>query len=184
MGVLEGILFGALVWAVVGVVCYILNWTLFRIGLIRNLMILILGIASAGSVLPLLKDGQREIMVTRARSAGAWIAHRKDSRLLMGLLPFGTICLSAFLNLVLAGSGPQNAASMHPAVLPFAAAVYGFLTPFAEELVYRGIVWHRLRRGFSPVEAALISSLIFGAAHADLRQGIYLRNVLHLVRTS
>ena len=135
--------------------------------------LLILGIASAGSVLPLLKDGQREIMVTRERSAGAWIAHRKDSRLLMGLLPFGTICLSAFLNLVLAGSGPQNAASMHPAVLPFAAAVYGFLTPFAEELVYRGIVWHRLRRGFSPVEAALISSLIFGAAHADLRQGIY-----------
>ena len=80
--------------------------------------LMILGIASAGSVLPLLKDGQREIMVTRARSAGAWIAHRKDSRLLMGLLPFGTICLSAFLNLVLAGSGPQNAASMHPAVLP------------------------------------------------------------------
>jgi hypothetical protein len=45
MGVLEGILYGALMWAIVGVVCYILNWTLFRIGLIRNLMILILGIA-------------------------------------------------------------------------------------------------------------------------------------------
>lgn len=44
MTVLEGILYGALIWAAVGVVCYILNWTLFRFGLIRNLMILILGI--------------------------------------------------------------------------------------------------------------------------------------------
>ena len=135
--------------------------------------LLILVIASAGSVIPILKDGQREIMITRARSTGAWIMHRKDSRLLMCLLPAGTIGLSAFLNLVLASPSARDASALHPAILPFAAAVYGFLTPFVEELVYRGIVWHRLRRGFSPVEAAFISSLLFGAAHANLRQGIY-----------
>jgi membrane protease YdiL (CAAX protease family) len=135
--------------------------------------LLILGIASAGAAIPLIKEGQREIMITRARSVGAWIRHRKDRRLLMGLLPAGTISLSAFFNLLLAGQGAAGTVSPDPYILPFAAAVYDFLTPFVEELVYRGIVWHRLRRGFSPLEAAFWSSLVFGAAHANLRQGLY-----------
>ena len=135
--------------------------------------LLILGIASAGAAIPLIKEGQREIMITRSRSKDAWIGRRKDSRLLMRLLPAGTLCLSALLNLILAWRGAEGTVSPDPYLLPFTAAVYGFLTPFVEELVYRGIVWHRLRRGFSPIEAAFLSSLLFGAAHANIRQGVY-----------
>ena len=47
------------------------------------------------------------------------------------------------------------------------------MTPFTEELVYRGIVWYRLRKSYPAIRAALLSSLLFGIAHADLRQGAY-----------
>lgn len=135
--------------------------------------LLILAIASAGAAITILRDGHREVMITRSRSCRAWIMKRKDSRVLMALLPLGTICLSAFLNLILADMSVSAVPDLNPEAIPLAAAVYGILTPFTEELLYRGILWHRLRRGFSSIEAALISSLIFGVAHADLRQGLY-----------
>ena len=39
--------------------------------------------------------------------------------------------------------------------------------------MYRGIVWYRLRKSYPAIRAALLSSLLFGIAHADLRQGAY-----------
>ena len=133
----------------------------------------VIGVSSACAVLPVMKDGRRHIMTMRARSMGAWITKRKDCRFLMGILPVGTVCLSALMNILLAGNGNPEAAYAPSAALPLEAAVYGILTPFVEELVFRGIVWYRLRTGFSSLQAALLSSFLFGIAHADLRQGLY-----------
>lgn len=133
----------------------------------------VIGIASAGAALPLLREGKRTVMALRARSMNAFIAKRRDSRFLMGILPIGTVCLSALLNLLLSGRGEESLIVVSYAALPLEAAVYGILTPFTEELVYRGIVWYRLRKGFPALQAALLSSLLFGIAHADLRQGAY-----------
>ena len=133
----------------------------------------VIGIASAGAALPLLREGKRAVMTLRAGSMSAFIARRRDSRFLMGILPIGTVCLSALLNLLLSESGPAASVAASYAALPLEAAVYGILTPFTEELVYRGIVWYRLRKGFPALQAALLSSLLFGIAHADLRQGTY-----------
>ena len=110
--------------------------------------ILILGLSCAGAVIPVLSEGRREVMLARARSGMAWITRRKDSNLLIAVLPAGTICLSAFLNILL--SQFSSGSYTDPVSVPLAAAVYGFLTPFTEELVFRGIMYHRLRRGFSP----------------------------------
>lgn len=133
----------------------------------------VIGIASAGAALPLMRTGRRAVMAMRARSLGAFIAKRRDSRFLMGILPIGTVCLSALLNLLLAGGGTAVSVPASYAELPLKAAVYGILTPFTEELVYRGIVWYRLRKSYPAIRAALLSSLLFGIAHADLRQGAY-----------
>lgn len=133
----------------------------------------IIGVSAAGAAVPVLREGRREVMVTRSGSARAWISKRKDSRMLMAMLPAGTICLSAFLNLILAGNASYSAAGINPAAVPLSAAVYGLLTPFTEELVYRGLVWHRLRRGFSPLPAALLSSALFGIAHGNIPQALY-----------
>ena len=133
--------------------------------------ILILGLSCAGAVIPVLGEGRREVMLARARSDRAWIAKRKDCNILIAVLPAGTICLSAFLNIVLA----QWSAGSYtdPVSVPLAAAVYGFLTPFTEELVFRGIMYHRLRRGFSPLQSALICAILFGIAHGTAAQGLY-----------
>ena len=133
--------------------------------------ILILGLSCAGAVIPVLSEGRREVMLARARSGMAWITRRKDSNILIAVLPAGTVCLSAFLNIVLAQF--STGSYTDPISVPLAAAVYGFLTPFTEELVFRGIMYHRLRRGFSPLKAALICSILFGIAHGNAAQDLY-----------
>ena len=133
--------------------------------------LMILGLSCAGAVIPVLGEGRREVLIARARSGRAWIAKREDSNVLLTSLPLGTICLSALLNILLSGRSAAPFTSADP--VPLAAAVYGILSPFTEELVFRGIMFHRLRRGFSPMEAALISSLLFGFAHGNILQGIY-----------
>ena len=72
--------------------------------------IVIVGISSACAAIPLMGVGQRSIMIMRGRSEQAWITHRRDSRLLMSILPLGTLSLSVLLNLLLSESG---ASSLH-----------------------------------------------------------------------
>lgn len=136
-------------------------------------MMLIVSLSTAGAAIPLLKEGRREILLVRAGSGHAWIMKRRDRRFLMTILPLGTLSLCALLNLLLTGGNSAGQADLPAYAVPFGAAVYGVLTPFVEEMVYRGIVWHRLRKSFSPLEAAFISSLFFGIAHAGFRQGVY-----------
>ena len=49
----------------------------------------------------------------------------------------------------------------------------GFLAPVFEEVLYRGILFGALRKRFSYVASAMISSVIFGALHMNLIQFIY-----------
>lgn len=49
----------------------------------------------------------------------------------------------------------------------------GFLAPIFEEVLYRGILYGALRKRFSYVASALISSFLFGALHMNLIQFIY-----------
>ena len=135
--------------------------------------ILIIGISSAAAAIPILKEGRREIMLARRRSSRTWLEKRKDKNTLLRLLPFGTICLCAFLNLLLGKWSSDSSVSLSPYAVPLGAAVYGILTPFIEELLFRGIVWHRLRRGFTPLESAVLSSLLFAAAHGNIPQAVY-----------
>jgi hypothetical protein len=79
----------------------------------------------------------------------------------------------AFCNLFLGRWSREAAVSLSPYAVPLGAAVYGILTPFIEEIVFRGIVWHRLRRGFAPLASAFFSSLLFAAAHENIPQAIY-----------
>lgn len=135
--------------------------------------ILIIGISSAAAAIPILKEGRMEIMTARRRSSRSWLEKRRDKGTLIGLLPFGTICLCAFLNLLLGRWSRNASVSLNPYAVPLGAAVYGILTPFIEELLFRGIIWHRLRRGFTPLGSALISSVLFAAAHGNIPQAVY-----------
>lgn len=49
----------------------------------------------------------------------------------------------------------------------------GVVTPMAEELLFRGLVYKRLKIYYDVTIAAYISAIIFGVAHFNLVQGIY-----------
>lgn len=50
---------------------------------------------------------------------------------------------------------------------------YGLITPVAEEVVFRGVIFNCLRRILPLKRAALIGALVFGLYHGNVVQGIY-----------
>lgn len=52
-------------------------------------------------------------------------------------------------------------------------AALGIAIPIAEELLYRGIVYQRLKNGLGIPAAAALSALIFGLVHRNLVQFVY-----------
>ena len=52
-------------------------------------------------------------------------------------------------------------------------AVLGLIVPITEELIFRGVVYERMKRCFSMKMAAFLSGLFFGVYHGNVSQGIY-----------
>ena len=101
----------------------------------------------------------------------------------------GILALSVFLNIFLAGSGAVAADSSAAAAgartrqvsLPLGILVYGVLGPLAEEVIFRGVTFHRIflvcRERYEEKKsfflAAGLSSLLFGLYHGNAVQGLY-----------
>lgn len=51
--------------------------------------------------------------------------------------------------------------------------LYGIVSPFAEEVVFRGILFNRMRKDFPKGMAILLSGVLFGLYHGNMVQGIY-----------
>ncbi len=49
----------------------------------------------------------------------------------------------------------------------------GLIVPFAEEMVFRGLCYERMRTVITAVPAILISAVLFGIFHGNLIQGVY-----------
>ncbi|MGN1205589.1 MAG: lysostaphin resistance A-like protein [Eubacterium sp.] len=56
---------------------------------------------------------------------------------------------------------------------PAMIAIVGIIGPIAEELIFRGMVFRTLRKGFSFGIAALLSGVCFGIYHMNWVQGVY-----------
>ena len=55
----------------------------------------------------------------------------------------------------------------------FGLIIYGILSPLAEEIIFRGILYNRMKRIFPLALSMFVSSLLFGVFHGNLVQGIY-----------
>lgn len=60
--------------------------------------------------------------------------------------------------------------TMNPVIMIFIVCLLG---PLAEEVLFRGMIYAKLRRGFSMWPAAVISGVLFGIYHMNWVQGIY-----------
>lgn len=57
----------------------------------------------------------------------------------------------------------------------FAAGLvlYGLISPLAEEVIFRGVIYNRLCRLYNPAVGIIVSGLLFGAFHGNSVQGLY-----------
>ncbi len=93
------------------------------------------------------------------------------------------LCVSAGigLNILISISGIMEAdaafraaqQSLFGAYFPVTVLVTGFIVPAAEEIVFRGLCFGRLRSFLGFVPACLASAFFFGVYHGNLVQGIY-----------
>ncbi len=60
--------------------------------------------------------------------------------------------------------------TLPPALMILIVCIVG---PLAEEMLFRGMIYGKLRRGFSIWPSAILSGLIFGVFHGNWIQGIY-----------
>ena len=51
--------------------------------------------------------------------------------------------------------------------------LYGVISPFAEEAVFRGLLYNRMKRCFPTGIAIVLSALLFGCYHGNLVQAVY-----------
>ena len=51
--------------------------------------------------------------------------------------------------------------------------LYGIVSPIVEEMVFRGVLYSRIRKFYSTAKAVLFSALLFGVFHANLPQFLY-----------
>lgn len=88
-----------------------------------------------------------------------------------------TVGVNNLLNLSgLAGASEefeQTMNALYSASLPAQIICLGILVPICEELVFRGLMFRRIRQGDTFLRAALYSSVVFAFLHVNMVQMIY-----------
>lgn len=89
----------------------------------------------------------------------------------MGL---GMNILVAYFKLTeMSGAYEHVAGIQYSVSLPVGLVIYGILTPFTEELIFRGVIYNRIRKYFPLPVTIFASALIFGCYHGNVVQMIY-----------
>ena len=88
-----------------------------------------------------------------------------------------TLSVNLFLNALMifryAGDYQSAVAEIMTESLWLRILCIGIAMPVVEELIFRGLIYHRLQDMTDPAKAAIFSSVIFGLYHGSLLQGIY-----------
>lgn len=98
----------------------------------------------------------------------------------INFLSKGSICYyillgiftSLILNIIMYDLGLQNNTSSTSLAL-YTIIATGVLGPVLEEIVFRGIIYNKLKKSFSSKYSVIIVSLLFSLFHLNLIQGIY-----------
>lgn len=85
------------------------------------------------------------------------------------------LAIEAVFMLLNVGSEKYNAVETIQYSVPLWLGVilYGLVSPIAEELVFRGVIYNRMKRFYSVPCCVILTALLFGAFHANLPQFVY-----------
>lgn len=122
-----------------------------------------------------------EIRIDEPRMATGGMGKRQEAiskyMFLAALAFLSAIGLNVLFNLVgLTESSQafaQTAKAQYGVDFWIGLVLYGVLSPFAEEAVFRGLIFNRMKRCFHYGIALVVSSLLFGCYHGNLVQAVY-----------
>ena len=57
--------------------------------------------------------------------------------------------------------------------LLYGILLYGLISPLAEEMLFRGLLYNRMKKYFPVMTSAIVSSLLFGVYHGNVVQALY-----------
>lgn len=103
---------------------------------------------------------------------------RVEKYILSAVLAF---CFSMGLNIVFYQTGFSGSSESYEAVYELQYGVkfvigvilYGLVSPLAEEIIFRGLLFQRMKRCFNYRIALIVSSLLFGFYHGNVVQAVY-----------
>ena len=86
----------------------------------------------------------------------------------------GLNVLLGLTGLVESSAGYQDVAKQQYSVVFGAGMIlFGLISPITEEIVFRGLIFNRMRRYFPHAAAVIVSGVLFGVYHGNLVQGVY-----------
>ncbi len=130
------------------------------------------GLALLPTALPVLREARKRMALSHLR-------RERPRNYIIALLVSGCAVLGLNLLFDLTGIIDNSAAYQAVAAGQLSASLavglicYGVVSPLAEELVFRGIVYNELKRSYRLPLAMLISALLFGLYHMNPVQGVY-----------
>lgn len=147
------------------------------------------GLAMLFGAMPLVPAFRQEIRIQPATGktakGRATDEKRTDKQRVSGLFILITITLAFTSSLAVNGlfvhfhflesseTYKQVADSQYGVLFPVGLLLYGIVAPLTEELVFRGLLYNRMKKHFSVLPAILLSAMIFGIYHGNSVQGLY-----------
>lgn len=138
---------------------------------------LVNGLSMLISVLPLMPMLRQELTINK-ESANDRAGRKASNAILTAMLAasssIGLNILLTLTGFVQTSASYQNVAKQqYSVVYGVGAILFGLISPITEEIVFRGLVFNRMRRYYPTAAAMIVSGLLFGCYHGNLVQGLY-----------
>ena len=163
----------------------------FMVGDIETLTQLVGGLSMLIGVLPLMPMLRRELALHKGSAKDRTLSETENGEsirwktwpisLAVPLTLILAVSSSVGLNILLSLTGLVQASESYQDVagkqysvaFGVGAILFGLISPITEEIIFRGLVFNRMRRYYPTIAAIVVSGLLFGAYHGNLVQGIY-----------
>lgn len=144
---------------------------------VLNVLAIIIGVAA---IWPMARTELRE-----AKEAGSLVLPVPEDRIKKvwkyAILAVFAVSLAMGTNILLLLAGftgssqtySEVAARQYGVAFPAGLLIYGVFAPLAEEIVFRGLIYNRMKRYFPVAMSVIVCGILFGAYHGNLVQAVY-----------